>query len=115
MKRVLYIFALLLVSGFAQGQTLRVAHIFSDHAVFQQDSSVPVWGWGTPGKAVQVKWDGARYKTQVQADSTWRITLTTGKADGTARTLSIKSGKESITLQDIVDQHRDINIDSYVI
>ena len=102
MKRVLFIFALLLVSGFAQGQTLRVAHIFSDHAVFQQDSSVPVWGWGTPGKAVQVKWDGACYKTQVQADSTWRITLTTGKADGTARTLSIKSGKESITLQDIV-------------
>lgn len=82
--------------------SLALASIFSDHAVLQQNSDVPVWGWGDPGKTVEVMWDGAKYKTTVQADGSWRVTLQTGKADGKARTLYVKSGKESLTRTDMV-------------
>ena len=93
---------LLLICGAISAQPLRLAHIFSDHAVLQQESSVPVWGWGDPGKKVEVAWDGAKYTTTIQADGSWRLSIPTGKADGVARTLSVKSGKESLQRSDVV-------------
>lgn len=81
---------------------LSLGHIFSNHAVLQQEAAVPVWGWGEPGQKVEVVWDGAKYKTTVQADGSWRVVLQTGKTDGKARTLTVKSGKESLTRTDMV-------------
>ena len=49
MKRVLLFLALLLPVTLS-AEDLRVAHIFSDHMVLQRESTVPVWGWGDPGK-----------------------------------------------------------------
>ena len=82
--------------------TLVLSHIFSDHAVLQQQTQAPVWGWGDPGKKVEVIWDGQTYKTTVKADGSWRVNIVTGKADGATYTLTVKSGKESVTVNDIV-------------
>ena len=82
--------------------TLTLSHLFTDHAVLQQQTQVPVWGWGDPGKAVEVRWDGKSYKTSVKADGSWRLEIPTGKADGAAYTLTVKSGKETLTVNDIV-------------
>ena len=82
--------------------TLTLSHLFTDHAVLQQQTQVPVWGWGDPGKMVEVRWDGKSYKTSVKADGSWRVEIPTGKADGGAYTLTVKSGKESLTVNDIV-------------
>ena len=82
--------------------TLVLSHIFSDHAVLQQQTEAPVWGWGDPGKKVEVVWDGQTYKTTVEADGTWRVSIPTGKADGATYTLTVKSGKETVTVNDIV-------------
>lgn len=41
--------ALLLSGASLMAQPLRLAHLFSDHAVLQRDSDVAVWGWGKPG------------------------------------------------------------------
>lgn len=82
--------------------TLVLSHIFSDHAVLQQLTQAPVWGWGDPGKKVEVVWDGQTYRTTVQADGSWRVSIPTGKADGTTYTLTVKSGKETLTVKDIV-------------
>ena len=82
--------------------TLTLSHLFTDHAVLQQQTQVPVWGWGDPGKMVEVRWDGKSYKTSVKADGSWRVEIPTGKADGAAYTLTVKSGKEFLTVNDIV-------------
>ena len=82
--------------------TLTLSHLFTDHAVLQQQTQVPVWGWGDPGKMVEVRWDGKSYKTSVKADGSWRVEIPTGKADGAAYTLTVKSGKETLTVNDIV-------------
>ena len=82
--------------------TLVLSHLFTDHAVLQQETTLPVWGWGDPGKTVELSWDGRKYKTQVLEDGSWRVNITTGKADGAAYTLTVKSGKESLSVNDVV-------------
>ena len=82
--------------------TLTLSHLFTDHAVLQQQTQAPVWGWGDPGKTVEVRWDGQSYRTTVKADGSWRVEIPTGKADGTAYTLTVKSGKETLTVNDVV-------------
>ena len=82
--------------------TLVLSHLFSDHAVLQQQTQAPVWGWGDPGKKVEVVWDGQTYRTTVQADGCWRVSIPTGQADGATYTLTVKSGKETLTVKDIV-------------
>ena len=85
-----------------QAQPLQLSHLFTDHAVLQQETTVPVWGWGAPGKTVEVAWDGTKYKATVQKDGSWHVDIATGKADGVARTLSVKSGKERLSVSDVV-------------
>ena len=82
--------------------TLVLSHLFTDHAVLQQQTEAPVWGWGEPGKTVVVSgsWSKEKVKTTVQADGSWRVSLPTGAA-GTGYTLTVKSGKETLTVQDI--------------
>ncbi len=103
MKRILAVISALTVfSAVLQAQDLRLAHIFSDHMVLQQQTQAPVWGWGKPGSTVTLTWEGQSLKVRVQADGTWRTALPTGAADGVSRTLKVESGKESIGVEDIV-------------
>ncbi len=105
MKRILAISAALtLLSAVLQAQDLRLAHIFTDHAVLQQQTQAPVWGWGKPGAQVSVSgsWNGEAVCTQVGKDGSWRVALPTPAADGAAYTLTVCSGKESLTVADVV-------------
>ena len=98
MPHLLALFSALIL----QASGLQLSHLFTDHAVLQQETAVPVWGWGEPGKSVELNWDGRKYKTQVLEDGSWRVNITTGKADGAAYTLTVKSGKESLSVNDVV-------------
>ncbi len=82
--------------------TLVLSHLFTDHAVLQQQTDAPVWGWGEPGRTVTVSgsWSKEKVKTTVEADGSWRVNLPTGAA-GTGYTLTVKSGKETLTVQDV--------------
>ena len=103
MKRLtltgLLLFAALLLSA----QPLQLAHVFSDHAVLQRETAAPFWGWGEPGKTVTVtaSWTQEAVKAKVAADGSWRVTLPTGAAGG-PYTLTVKSGKESLTVSDVM-------------
>ena len=101
MSRITFFLALALCTGSLQAQTLKLSHLFGDHAVMQQETQAPVWGWGKPGATVEVQFDGQSYKTRVAADGAWRVAVNTPKADGLVRTLVVKSGKESLTAGDI--------------
>ena len=95
---------LLLLSAALNAQPLQIAHIFSDHAVLQQETTVPVWGWGEPGNKVHVftSWLKKPMAATVNEDGTWRVYLQTFKADGRSQSLVVKSGKEKIELVDVV-------------
>jgi sialate O-acetylesterase len=61
----------------------RLASLFSDNMVLQQQSSVPVWGWGTPGERVSISasW-GRNAATEVSSDSSWSLQVPTPGAGG---------------------------------
>ena len=82
--------------------TLSLSHLFSDHAVLQRETSVPVWGWGEPGATVQVtgSWNGKAVKTKVLDDGSWRVLLETGAA-GDNYSMTVKSGREKLVVSDI--------------
>ena len=95
--------ALLLSASLMQAQSLRLAHLFSDHMVLQQQTEAPVWGWGEPGKTVTIQgsWNGADVRTKVAADGSWRVSVPTGAAGG-PYTLTVRSGKESLKVSDVM-------------
>ena len=103
MKRVLIIISALLLAASSYAQHLRLPHVFSDRAVLQRESTVPVWGWGEPGKTVYVTatWNFRSVKATVADDGTWRVDLETGKAGG-PYVVRVSCGKESLVMEDVM-------------
>ena len=103
MKKLCLILALALLTVTAGAQQLRLAHAFSDHAVFQRETTAPVWGWAAPGATVSVtpSWNGKAVKAKAGSDGRWRVEVATGAAGG-PYTLKVVSGKETLVLQDIL-------------
>ena len=104
MRKLVIFLALLFPAVLVHAESLRVAHIFSDHMVLQRESFVPIWGWGEPGKTVTVEpsWsEGWSVTAKVAKDGTWSLNIETGEAGG-PHTLTVKSGNETITLTDVL-------------
>lgn len=70
---------------------LRLADVFTDHAVLQQGRPIAVWGVGRPGDRVTVSLAGDRAETQVQGDGRWALALPARPAGG-PYSLSIQGG-----------------------
>ena len=93
----------LLIASFVASAQLRLPAIFTDHMVIQRETSVPIWGWGSPGWEVVIKtsWDTTTVKTMVSNKAQWKAELKTPKAGG-SYTITIKSGNETKTIIDVL-------------
>jgi sialate O-acetylesterase len=87
------------VSCFAE---LKLPAVFSDGMVLQRDQKVAVWGWVDPGAEVTVSFAGQE-KT-AKADKTGKFMVRLKKMDASKepRTLVVKAGTESATVQNIL-------------
>ncbi|MFT5411967.1 MAG: sialate O-acetylesterase, partial [Verrucomicrobiales bacterium] len=56
------------------------AAVFSDHAVFQQNIPIPVWGWSLPDAKVSVTFDQQTKSTIAGIDGRWDVALDPMKA-----------------------------------
>lgn len=74
--------------------------IFTNHMVLQRDSIVPIWGTGTEGTKIMVKYSGVVAEAFITEEQ-WRVELPTRGAGGPYE-LTITSGSESIVLQDVL-------------
>ena len=103
MKKLIFLILLLPAAFVLRAEPLKLAHLFSDHMVLQRGTQAPVWGWGEPGKAVSVQgsWNGQTVRTKVADDGSWRVELSTS-ASGGPYTLTVTSGKESLTVTDVM-------------
>lgn len=81
---------------------LKVASLFTDHAVLQQGMPVPIWGKAKPGAEVTVKFAGQKKSGRADKAGKWKIAL--DALDGTAKgaNLTITSSDSKITLKDVV-------------
>ncbi|MFT4202833.1 MAG: sialate O-acetylesterase [Chitinophagaceae bacterium] len=76
--------------------------IFSDGMVLQQQSKVPIWG-KSDKKTVSVvtSWNNKKYNVSVNADSTWKVLLETGKSGG-AFTIKISDGGSERNISNVL-------------
>ncbi|MBQ0022121.1 MAG: beta galactosidase jelly roll domain-containing protein [Prevotellaceae bacterium] len=85
-KKIIAFFVIAMVQcvlGSVMAQTaLRLPRFFSDGMVMQRGKSVPVWGWGEPGKTVVVNLNGKNARGVVGADGTWKVYLPKMAAGG---------------------------------
>lgn len=87
----------------AAGQELKTANIFSSDMVLQQNSEVKIWGTGKPGKKISLSatWDKKKISSEIGADGRWKVCIKTPEASYAPQSLTISSGKEKITLENI--------------
>jgi sialate O-acetylesterase len=74
------IFLFALAICFSSRADLKVAAIFGDNMVLQQQMAVPVWGWCEPGAEVTVHFTGQNKSTLADADGKWLVKLDKLKA-----------------------------------
>lgn len=96
---------LLLLAPLAQAE-LKVANVFSNHMVLQQEVPIRVWGWATPGEKVEVSLakgaDAIGDTGTAGKDGKWMIELAPLKADGKPLTLLVKGDGGSVEYKDIL-------------
>jgi sialate O-acetylesterase len=80
---------------------VRVPHVFTDHAVLQRNSVIPVWGWATPGQVVSVRFAGQRRNAVADARGQWMVHLAPLPADSHGRTMVIIGGNR-VAIHDVL-------------
>jgi len=95
------LFLALIISGSSLCADVTVPAIFSDHAVLQRSSDVPVWGKAAPKEEVSVRLDGQSQKTVTDADGRWKVILDLSKSANGPFELIIE-GKNTLTIKDVV-------------
>ncbi len=80
---------------------VKLASIFSDHAVLQRDKPLPIWGWANPGEEVTVSLGAQSARTKAGGDGKWQVELPGQAATGIALDLII-SGSNTITRKDVL-------------
>ena len=95
-SRPLALLALLLVVG-CQGPGVQapfaVSRLFSDGAVLQRNTVVPVWGTASAGSTVTVALDESALEVSAARDGTWRAELEPHEAGGPHRLVVTASGQ----------------------
>ena len=90
-----------LLSVSASAETI-LAPPFTDHAVLQRDTAVPVWGWDSPaGATVTITYGGQTKETRVNQSGLWRADFDPMPARAEGMDLVVK-GSSTLTLHDVV-------------
>ena len=82
---------------------LSLNNLFNDHMVLQQDTLVSFWGQATKGVKVSLhsSW-GAQATTVADETGNWMVQLNTPKADIKSHTVTVKSKKNTIKIEDVL-------------
>ena len=75
MRKNIFIAAAIVFGNMISLAAVTVPAIFSDGAVLAKREKVPVFGYGTPGEKVTVKFDRQICKTAVGADGRWEVAM----------------------------------------
>ena len=91
-----------LVTNLLHGETLRLAKIFTDHAVLQRDIPVPVWGWAEPEVELTVEFSSQKKRTTTDKSGSWMIRLDPMVANTKGKQLKVTVVGSSVILKDIL-------------
>lgn len=80
---------------------LTVNRLFTDHAVLQRETPVPVFGTGDDGRTVTVTFHG-QTKTTTVKDGHWRVNLDAMEASAEGQTMAVTCDGTNITVNDVL-------------
>jgi sialate O-acetylesterase len=80
---------------------VKLASVFTDHAVLQRDTVVPIWGTAHRGEKITVAFRGQTLATKADRDGRWRVNLAPMPAQPYPADLVV-DGSNTITLRDIL-------------
>ena len=83
MKQIKLLLVVLLSTTITHAK-VRLPQFFSDNMVLQQQTECRIWGWGEPGKKVQVitSWDKKGHPATAGKDGRFQVTVQTPEAGG---------------------------------
>jgi len=84
---------------FAQAD-IKLPVLVSDGMILQRDSKLIIWGWGSPGEKVQIKFNKKTVGTVTDAEGNWKIVLQPMKTGG-PYTMEVK-GNNTIIINNIL-------------
>ena len=84
MQKPLWYCLFFLLFHFTAKAQLRLANIFTDNMVLQQQTNAAIWGWATPGSTITLRssWDNNLVKAKSDASGKWLAHLKTPSAGG---------------------------------
>jgi len=94
------IFAFFVIGTCLVRAEVKLPALFSDHAVLQRDTAVPVWGWAAKGEEVTVSIAGQTMSTKTGDDGKWQVKLANLSAGG-PHALTVK-GSNTIIVNDVL-------------
>ena len=104
MKKITLLIVLFLIGCQNESSTkLSLNNLFNDHMVLQQDTLISFWGQATKGVKVNLhcSW-GAQATTVADETGNWMVKLNTPKADNKSHTVTVKSKKNTIEIEDVL-------------
>ncbi len=81
---------------------LRLSRYFSDPLVLQREKPNVIRGFAAPRAAVTVSFGGQEKTVAAGADGAWAVALDPMPASATPRALAVKSGRETVALNDVL-------------
>ncbi len=90
---------LIILSICVQGN-VRLPVLVSDGMVLQRDSKINIWGWGSPGEKIRIRFNNKTFSAVTDPNGNWIIVLPPMKAGG-PYSMEVK-GKNIIIIKDIL-------------
>ena len=82
---------------------LELAAPFTDNAILQRETAVPVWGWDAPGSKVTVQFAGQTKTAVAGKAGDWMVKMNPLKVSRTERSLEVKNNRgQRITLKGVL-------------
>lgn len=102
MKKIVLTCAAFLFGWVCRSAELVLAPPFTDHAVFQRDVPLPVWGHARPGAEVTVRFGRSESTIRCDAAGRWEVRLPAQTAGFEPRELTVRCEEEEIRCRDIL-------------
>jgi sialate O-acetylesterase len=100
----LFLLCLTLLLPLLSRAQLRLASLFTDNMVFQQQAECAVWGWAKAGSTIAVSpsWGKQKYTAQADAAGKWRLKVKTPAASNTSYELTISGDGPATKLKNVL-------------
>lgn len=100
MMKTLTLALVLGIGGMAIAE-VKLARLFSDHAVLQRDTGIPVWGWAGAGQEVTVSLAGQTQKASAGKDGKWTVRFAKLDAGG-PHSMIVTCGDQKLEVKDVL-------------